>query len=307
LRSVFFDKLCQAGRKDSRIILVNPDTAGFHCTDFVVNLPQQYVNVGIAEQNSIGLAAGLAQEGKIPFVFNILTFTAFRCYEQVRLDVCSMDLPVSLVGVGLGYDYSTLGPSHQATEDVAVMRLLPGITILSPSDDRLAGMMVDYCIEKPGPKYLRLDRIGAPLVYEHESPDLERGFHQLRVGRHLCIIATGRMIIQALEVARLLRQYSIEAGVIDLFRIKPFPAEDLGLTLANYPQIVTLEEHFVTGGLGSAVLEALSEQRMQKQILRLGIPDKFCRVYGHRDDLLKENLLDTETLVTRIIDFLETA
>jgi transketolase len=114
------------------------------------------------------------------------------------------------------------------------------------------------------------------------------------------------MVIRALKVAELLEQYSIEAGVIDLFRIKPFPAEDLCHSVADCLQLATLEEHFVTGGLGSAVLEALSEQDLHKRTLRLGIPDKFCRVYGHRDDLLKENLLDIETLVARIIDFSET-
>ena len=305
MRNIFFDTLYEASEQDPRIILINPDTAGFYCAKYIQKFPQRYVNVGIAEQNSVGIAAGLALEGKIPFIFNILTFASLRCYEQIRLDMCSMDLPVTIVGVGGGYDYSVLGPSHQATEDIAVMRVLPGMTVLNSSDDVMAAMMVEYCVEKPGPKYLRLDRTGTPLVHEKKLLDMEAGFHQFRFGKDVCIVATGRMINQALKMADVLNAHSIDAGVIDLFRIAPFPEESLCNAISCCRYVATLEEHFVAGGVGSALLEALSNQRLQRPLIRLGIPNKFCRVYGDREYLLKENALDVESLVARLIHFME--
>jgi transketolase len=196
-----------------------------------------------------------------------------------------------------------LGPSHQATEDIAAMRVLPEISVYSPSDDRLAEMLVPHCIKEPGPKYLRLDRTGTPLVYKDELPDLASGFQELIAGRDVCIVSTGRMVFQAMAVAEALKQHSIEAGVMDLFRIKPFPEEALCRALSKSRLLATLEDHFVTGGVGTALLEALSNQGLQKPVLRLGIPGRFCRVYGDRQYLLKENHLDVETLVEKLVSF----
>ncbi len=304
MRNVFFDRLNEVAKRDTRILLINPDTAGFHCERFIRELPTQYLNVGVAEQNSIGIAAGLALEGKLPFVFNILTFATLRCYEQVRLDLCSMDLPVTIVGVGAGFDYSVLGPSHQATEDIAVMRVLPGMTVLSCSDDTLAEAAVDFCVRQSGPKYLRLDRTGTPLVYqEGAQPDFERGFSLLRSGTTLCIVATGRMVVRALELADTLANHSIQAGVIDVFKIKPLQEELFCREVSPYPRIATLEEHFVTGGLGSVVLEALANQGQSRQVLRLAVPDRFCRVCGDRTYLQRVNQLDVASLVQRLMGF----
>ena len=301
MRATFFDTLYEAAKADPRIILVNPDTGGYHCIAHTKNLPEQYVNIGIAEQNSIGFAAGLALEGKLPFVYNILAFATFRCYEQIRLDVCSMNLPVTVVGVGLGFDYSALGPSHQATEDVAVMRALPGLTILSPADDHMAAKMVDYCIQAPGPKYLRLDRQGTPLVYESSLPEMETGWHRLLTGREVVIVATGRMVPYAIKVAEKLRESSVEAGVIDLFKLKPFPEESLCEELSSCSCVASLEEHFVTGGIGTAILEALSSQGILLPVHRFGIDDAFCRVYGERHYLLKHHELDAESVAKKLL------
>lgn len=302
MRDVFFERLYERAEKDSRIILVLADTGGFFSKKFSQKLKKQFINVGIAEQNAIGIAAGLAQEGKKPFLFNILPFATLRCYEQIRIDLCCMNLSVSIVGIGAGFDYNTLGPTHHGTEDIGVMRGLPGMTVFSPSDNFMVREMVNYCIKKQGPKYIRLDRTGDPLVYDKNKKfNMERGFNVLHKGKDICIIATGRMVIRALELAKTLTRYSKNAGVIDLFKIKPIQEDLLCDALSPYRHITTLEEHFITGGLGSAVLEMLSNNAQDKQVLRLGIPDKFCRIYGDRSYLQKENYLDLESLQKRLL------
>lgn len=302
MRNVFFERLYELAREDPRIILILGDTGGFFCEKFIQKLKKQFINVGIAEQNLIGIAAGLAQAGKIPVVFNIVPFAALRCYEQIRIDLCCMNLSVAIAGVGAGFDYNLLGATHHGLEDIAVMRGLPGMTVLSPSDDTMTKVMVDYCIKKDGPKYLRLDRTGMPLIYGANNEfNIERGFHVLRKGKNICIISTGRMVITALRLSEVLSRHSINAGVIDLFRIKPIRESLLCHVLSRYKYIVTLEEHFITGGLGSAVLEVLSKHAQNARVLTFGIPDRFCRLYGDRAYLQKKNCLDLESLKRRIL------
>lgn len=301
MRAAFLETLLEAARLDPRIVLVNPDTVGFYCEAFKRELPAQYLNAGIAEQNAVGVSAGLALMGRRPFVFNILSFNLFRCFEQVRLDVCAMNLSVALVGVGSGLDYGAFGPSHHAMEDLALMRSLPDMAVLSPADDTVASAMVRHCVEKGGPTYLRLDRIGPPIVYRKEAPpDLRAGLAVLRRGKDLLLVATGSMVRRALEVAEALATFSVDAGVVDVFRLKPFPEELLVEQAASYPRIATIEEHFASGGLGSAVLEAMADHGVQRSVRRFGLLNRFCRVCGDRDYLHRENGLDVATLVSRI-------
>jgi transketolase len=298
MRDVFFKRLYEIIRKDPSVILIIADTGGFFCQP----IKDRLINVGIAEQNAVGIAAGLAHGGKRPFLFNMLSFASFRCYEQIRIDLCCANLPVTIVGTGPGFDYSTLGATHHATEDISVMRNLPDITILNPSDDVMAEAMVDYCAENPGLKYLRLDRTGTPLVYDKKKTfNLGKGYHQHHRGKDLCIIATGRMVTSALELAKRLRSRGIMSAVIDLFRIKPIRETELCKTLAPYKAIVTIEEHFVSGGMGSVILEVLANNTQNKQVMRIGIPDEFCRVYGDRSYLLKYNGLNLESMENRIL------
>lgn len=303
MRNAFFERLYELAKEDSRIILMLGDTGGFFCERFIRNLKKQFINAGIAEQNMIGIAAGLALAGKIPIPFNIVPFATLRCYEQIRIDLCCMDLSVSIAGVGAGFDYNTLGSTHHGLEDIALMRALPNMTVLSPSDDTMTKAMVDYCVKEKGPKYLRLDRTGIPLIYgANEKFDMERGFNILRKGNDFCIIATGRMVITALKLSEILNRHSIDAGVIDLFKIKPIREDLLCNSLSRYKNIVTIEEHFISGGLGSAILEALSNNIKNVRVLRFGIPDKFCKIYGDRDYLQKVNGLDLESIERRILN-----
>jgi transketolase len=303
VRAAFFQALLEEARSDARIVLVNPDTAGFYCETFRRELPDQYLNAGIAEQNAVGVSAGLALVGRRPFVFNILSFNSFRCFEQVRLDVCAMNLSVVLVGVGAGVDYGIFGPSHHAMEDVALMRSLPGMTVWSPADEIVAAALVRRCVQAGGPAYLRLDRAGTPLVYRSDAPpELSEGLAVLRPGRDLLLAATGPMVRRAIEVADALSASSVDAGVVDVFRLKPFPERRFVDLAASCSHVATLEEHFASGGLGTSLLEALADRGLPRNVRRFGLPDRFCRVYGDRDYLHRESGLDAATLVARLLE-----
>jgi transketolase len=297
MRDSFFNALFDLAKKDRGIILLTSDT-GAICHDvFKKSLPGQYINVGIAEQNMVGLASGLALSGKCVYVYAIVPFVTMRCYEQIRIDICCMDLPVTIVGIGAGFDYSTLGPTHHGTEDLALMRALPRMAIYSPSDSRMADAFADLSYRQRRPQYIRLDREGSPAVYNNtKNIDIQSGFHVLRGGRDVCIIATGRMVVSALQVARALSEGSIAAGVIDVFRLKPFNAEGIWQQVKNVKHVITLEEHFITGGLGTQIAELISLKQHAPVFKPIGIPHSFCREYGTRHYLQRMNRIDIDSV-----------
>jgi len=297
MRDAFSTALYDIARQDSRVILVTSDTGAICHDEFKKYLKCQYLNVGIAEQNLVGVGAGLAMSGKIVYIYAIVPFATMRCYEQIRIDLCCMNLPVTVVGIGAGYDYNTLGPTHHGTEDISLMRGLPAMTVFSPSDSLMVGALAKVTYELPGPKYLRLDRTGLPLIYQNEQEDFSKGLSMLRPGRDLCIIATGRMVYHALQIADSLKRLSIDAGVVDLYRIKPLNEELLLEAVSQTRRLVTLEEHFLAGGIGSIISEFLIDREKALPLKRLGIPDRFCRVYGSRADLYNYNKLDIDSVV----------
>lgn len=301
MRDVFFKALFEVAKKDKNVILITADTGAVCHDDFKKILGKQYINVGIAEQNMIGVAAGLAMAGKIVYVYAIIPFATMRCYEQIRVDLCCMNLPVTIVGIGAGFDYSTLGPTHHGMEDIALMRSLPGMTIYSASDSLMAGILANVTYQQAGPKYIRFDRTGVPLVYKDEkSIDFSRGFAVLRKGKDLYIIATGRMVYNALQVAKKLSAQSIHTGVIDLFKIKPLNEKMVWDVIKKVGYVVTLEEHFITGGIGSVISEMLIVKRNIPAFKPIGIPNQFCRQYGKREYLQRLYKLDVNN-VTKII------
>ena len=297
MRDAFSEALYEIASKDERVILVTSDTGALCHDEFKATLPGRYINVGIAEQNLVGVGAGLAMTGYIVYIYAIIPFVTMRCYEQIRVDLCCMGhLPVTAVGVGAGFDYNTLGPTHHGTEDIALMRALPGMTILSPSDSVLAKACAHISHELPGPKYIRLDRTGLPLIYREDETNFSAGLTHLRKGKDVCIVATGRMVKRALDVAERLAEESVEASIVDLYRIKPLNKELLLKIIGDSTRVATLEEHFVIGGLGSLVAELMVEENVRKPLKKFGIPDSFCREYGSRDHLLSLYELDLQSV-----------
>ncbi len=301
MRADFFQGLYEVMKQDERVILLTSDTGALVLDDIRANLSDRCFNVGIAEANMVSVAAGLALTGKIVYIYAIIPFVTLRCFEHYRVDVCCQNLNVKAIGVGAGLDYSTLGPTHHAHEDYAVMRTLPGVTILSPCDETTGRIFARVSYETPGPVYIRLERYGTPLVYTNPNEDFSDGLKILRKGDgNLCIIATGKMVVTALKVAENLQKYSINVCIVDLYRIKPLNTEMLLDIINKSKYVATLEEHSIIGGIGSAVSELIAENRISSKFKRIGLPDSYCRQYGTREYLHSLIRIDVAT-VTNIL------
>jgi len=302
MRDAFLDELYNIASKDHRVILISADFGAPSLDKFKTDLSGQFINVGIAEQNMISLAAGLALGGKLPFCYAIVPFITLRCLEQIKVDLCLMKLPVTLIGVGAGYGYDDSGPTHHGLEDLAVMRALPNMTIFNASDSIMTGGFAKIAYETPGPKYIRLDRYKFKPVYREY--DFSTGFKQLLDGKHLNIITSGYMVYQAIEISQRLTDQGISAGVIDLYRIKP--VSELLLEHLQAPRrIVTLEEHFLNGGIGSIVAEIMADNNIQIPLKRFGVPDGYSFKYGGREALHKDCGLDVETITKGILEWIK--
>lgn len=300
IRDAFFNALYTIAKKDKRVILVTADCGAPSLDRFREELRGQYYTVGIAEQNMISVAAGLALEGRIVYVYAIAPFATLRCYEQIKVDLCCMSLPVTILGVGAGLAYDIMGPTHHTTEDISIMRALPNMTIFNPSDNVMAGAFARLSYELPGPKYVRFDRAGIPVIYDKIKTDFSAGMTELKRGRDICIVATGVMTHTALKAVKELQRHSINAGVIDLYRLKPVDEKMFLGLISDYGHVVTLEEHLLAGGLGSIVSAIISDNDKHVRLKRIGICDKYNFEYGGRERLHELCRLDIKSLVDSI-------
>lgn len=302
MRDAFLSELFELAKADRNILLISNDLGAPSLDKFRSDLSSQFIHGGISEQNQVNLAAGLAMGRRKVFLYSISPFLPLRCLEQIRLHLCVKGLPVTLVGLGAGFAYDKSGPTHHAIEDIAVMRALPNMTILTPSDRMMAAAFACTAYNEPGPKYIRLDRGRLPQLYYLVST-FHSGLWRLRAGCDLTIVATGYMVHRALEIAEALSQQDINAGVVDLYRQKPVDSKLLREELGKAAKVVTLEEHFVTGGIGSIVAELLADNGKAIPLLRLGIPDQYFNDYG-RETLHKLCGLDVESIKRRISEWL---
>lgn len=300
MRDVFFDKLYEIAKKDRRVILLSDDFGAPSLDKFRKDLSSQYINIGIAEQNMVSTAAGLALGGKIVYMYAIAPFVTLRCYEQIKIDLCCMNLHVTALGVGAGFAYDNSGPTHHATEDIAIMRALPGMTILNPSDNVMVAACAEISYKNHGPNYIRFDREKPVTIYD-ENTDFSDGVTSLKTGKDLCIISTGMMVHKAFNVAHELSKHSVNAGIVDLYRIKPINAELLLKFIGQSKRVVTIEEHLINGGIGSIIAEVLVDNDITLPLKRFAIPDKYCFKYGSREHIHKLYGLDVDSIVKRIL------
>jgi transketolase len=304
-RDAFLEVLFEKAQKDRDIMLLTADFGAQALDRFRAELPDQVLHMGISEQNMVDVGAGLALMGKKVFLYAMAPFITTRCYEQVKAVVSSMNLPITLiaVGVGLGYDHATL--THFTPEDIAIMRALNGIEVLSASDGPSAASMADLCCDRPAFRYLRFERAAQPMLYpDGFTPYWDQGFKILAPAKDLWLVACGHMTHQALKARDLLAEKGIEAGVIDLFRIKPLDGAALGAALGTCRHVLTLEEQLLQGGFGSALTEALMDSDHQVRLRRVGIVDGFEVVNGDRAHLHRLYGIDLEAVAQKAETFL---
>ena len=267
MRDCFVRRLCQLADEDPRIMLITGDLGFGVLDEYRRRFPQQFINAGVAEQNMTGLATGLALEGHIVYTYSIANFVFMRCLEQIRNDAAYHGVNVNVISVGGGFSYGALGISHHATEDLAIMRSLPGVTVVSPGDHWEASEATEAVARTPGVAYLRLDKSAAT-----NAPQAEELFHLgrariVRQGYDVTLAATGGILAEALAAADELAGQGIEARVLSVHTIKPLDLDAFAAAAVETGGIVTLEEHTVEGGLGGAVAERLLESGVRAQFL----------------------------------------
>lgn len=294
MRDVFWDRIYELAKENSDIVVVAADCGAPSLDKFRKNLSGQFVKTGIAEANSILVASGLALAGKKVFVYAIAPFVTLRIYEQIRVNLAGMKLPVTIVGVGAGFSYDDSGPTHHALEDLSIMRILPNLTVNSISDNVMADWAAQASCKMKAPNYVRLDREPLPLIY-NIGTDFSDGLNVLRPGKEIFIVATGNMVHRALEVSD-----ETGAGVIDLCSL-PINQKIFLEKISGAKKIITLEEHTLPGGLGSCVSEILTDNNLPIQLKRIGLDcrEGYCYRYGGRKNIQslfgldKENILKT--------------
>ena len=300
MRAAFIKSLIEMAREDESIFLLVGDVGYRLVEPFAREFPERFVNIGIAEQNMVGIAAGLALSGKTVFLYSIANFPTVRCVEQIRNDVCYHKANVKIVTAGGGLIYGALGPTHHLTEDVALMRALPNMTVIAPGDPVEAGLATQAAALLSGPCYLRLGRTGDPQVH-HVTPDFQIGRAiKLRDGRDITLIASGGILPNVCRAAENLAGQHIEALVLSMHTVKPVDKEAVLDAARDTGAIVTIEEHSVVGGLGSAVAEVIAESSLGVPFLRIGLPDEFISQVGSRDYLRNIYSLSTDGIVSTI-------
>ena len=298
MRNAYIAALYDLSLTDDRIVVLVADNGAIVYDKFRRQFPDRFINVGIAEANMVSVAAGMANCGKIPFAYTISGFLTMRAFEQVRNDVCLQKTNVKLVGIGAGFVYSDLGPTHHATEDIALMRSLPGMTILSPADPIEAKLATRAALQVDGPVYLRLATSGTPAIY-----DAEYDFHlgqavTLRPGHDLTIISTGTAIHEVLPAADELDRQGLSTRVINMHTLKPIDRNIIAQAAAETAAILTVEEHTVMGGLGTAVAEVLAEDAPGPvRFQRLGLAGVFPTGYGTLAEMREINGLSQQHIV----------
>lgn len=288
MRIAFIETLCELAGQDERIWLLTGDLGFSVLERFAQRFPARYVNMGVAEQNMTGVAAGLAIEGKIVFTYSIANFPVMRCLEQIRDDACYHNLNVKIVAVGGGLAYGAAGYTHHAVEDLAVMRAMPNMTVLAPGDPMEARLATRIIVNRHGPCYLRLGKGGEPAVHKSE-PAFEIGKAiVVREGADVTLVSTGGILNEALSAADQLAP-QIQARILSMPTVKPLDEESLRRAADDTRLLVTIEEHSALGGLGSAVAQALAERKSAGcPLLTLNLGSELLPAAGSQQVLRKQ-------------------
>jgi transketolase len=302
VRDVFIRTLTDLAEADRRIFLITGDL-GFGVLDkFQARLPGQFLNAGVAEQNMTGLATGLALEGRIVFTYSIANFPILRCLEQIRNDAAYHNANVKVVSIGGGFSYGPLGMSHHATEDLAIMRALPDVTVVAPSDHWETAEATRAISSTPGVCYLRLDKSAAPRS-EKEGEAFTLGRVRIvREGSGVAILATGGILEEGIKAADALSNSGVQCTVASVHTIKPLDAEAVLRIVGSHSVVITLEEHVLSGGLGGAVAEVMADAgKFPRHFLRFGVGgSSFVSVVGSQQYLRTACGLDADSIVRRV-------
>lgn len=306
MRDVLIEELTEQMADNHSIYFLTADLGAPALDRMRSSYPKRCINVGIAEQNLIAIATGLALEGRTVYVYGIAPFITMRAYEQIRINLALLSqtrkMNVNIMSLGVGFSYDVSGPTHHCVEDITLMRLLPNIDFFSPSDSFMVKQYVDYSMTVAKPKYLRLD--GKPqgqIYHEKGQIDFNAGFTALLSGEKVCLVSTGHMTHKALQVAETLSTEGIRVGVVDLYFLKNYDEDALAAILKNYSHVFTMEESFINkGGLDSLVASIISNRELSVRLKRFGLDDRYIFDNGGRDYIHKAYGMDSATIIEEV-------
>jgi transketolase len=285
MRNAFIEAVTSAAAKDPRLVLLTADLGYKLFDDFSRRFPGRFMNVGVAEAGMIGIAAGLALDGWRPVVYSIVPFVTARCLEQIRVDVCSMALPVLVVGVGGGLAYASDGPTHHGVDDIGMLRAIPGMTVVCPCDPRQVTKAMAALIDRTGPVYLRLERQGEPDLSGTDTDFVVGRPAVLRTGHTVALLACGSVMAEVVAAANLLRARGMEPLIVSMHTVKPILGLDELCSVHRISLVVTVEEHGPCGGLFEAVAGHFAGSPVRPRILPVSLPDSFIPVCGSQQAL----------------------
>ena len=301
MRNAFAAAITRAARDDPRVVLLSGDIGNRLFDEFKQHCPDRFYNCGVAEANMTGVAAGLAAAGLKPFTYTITPFATTRALEQIRVDICYHNLPVTVVGTGSGLSYASLGPTHHSCEDIAFLRAIPNMTVVCPGDRAEVTAAVDALVKHDGPAYLRIGKKGEPLV--HTTPPrlmIGKGI-VVRDGVDVCLFSTGNVLPLVVDAAALLNEVGVSARVVSLHTVKPLDDKLLEVAFDQYRVVAVAEEHGRIGGLGGAVAEWLVARRRDgRKLLAFGTPDEFLCEAGSQEYMRERVGLTAGAIAERV-------
>lgn len=284
MRNAFADEILQVAREYQTFVLLSGDIGNKLFDSYKDEFSDRFFNCGVAEANMISLASGMALSGMRPVAYTITPFITTRCFEQIRVDLCYHHVPVIIVGVGAGLSYAANGPTHHSCEDIAMLRVLPGMTVLCPADSWELRGAIWEAMKQEGPVYIRIGKKGEPVVYQ-KRPDFVIGKSiGLKQGNDICFLATGNMVASTLEAADELEKHGVSCRVESFHTIKPLDTALLKEVFDTFPLVTTVEEHSRLGGLGGSIAEWVCDApSLQARLLRIGTPDAFFHEAGEQE------------------------
>lgn len=308
MRNAFAKEITRMAREDKRIVLLSGDIGNRLFDDFKEHCPGRFFNCGVAEANMIGVAAGLAMSGYRPVCYTIAPFVTYRCLEQIRVDVCYHDVPVTIVGTGAGLSYASLGATHHSCEEMGMLRLLPGLTVVAPADAIEVQVCLQAVLRDTRPAYLRIGKKGEPKVHT-KLPNLQIGKGiVLREGRDVTLVCAGTLLSVVVEAADALAAIGLSVGVVSMPCVKPLDTSLLGRVFEDCRVVATVEEHSILGGLGGSVAEWLSDQTTTRaRLVRFGTADEFLHMTGEQEEARAHFGLSVEGMKARVLTALEEA
>lgn len=306
MQSSCIGSLMELAEKDINIMYLTADSGeGGLDLMFRRNFPERSFDFGIAEENMVAAAAGLASAGKIPFVYTAAPFLAYRAFEFIRNDICLQNLPVKLIGTGSGISVSSLGPTHHTTEDIAVLSSLPNLKIMSPATPKQAYECMKQAYEHQGPVYIRLGMNKEKEFFDDLYQINANGYDVLCDGKEVAIFSTGSILENVMEAAEICRKKDVLPAVVNISVIKPMNVNAILEILEEYDVICIVEEHNIRGGLGSIISDILVDGGISKRLIRIGLDDCFSKGYGKINQVRIENGLGAESIAERILKIYE--